>query len=155
MSHRRLTPAIAALVSVSSVAPLGAQAPTPTVDRVRITPAVRTIAVGDSLRLTVQALDSRGAIIPGAIVRFAAQGGRFQGAVDSLGWVRAGSPGTVPIAVTAMVPGGRPVVEKVEVRITPGPATRIAIAPAVTKMLVGQRLRLDAKVLTATGDARE
>ena len=130
-------------------------AQTPVIERLRITPAASTITVGDSLRLSVEALDGRGTAVPGAIVRFNAQGGRFQGAVDSLGWVRAGSPGTVPIAVTAIVPGGRPIVEKVEVRITPGPAARIVFAPPVSKMLVGQRLRLGATVLSAASDARD
>ncbi len=134
---------------------LPAQAPAQTVERLRIMPAARTISVGDSLQLAVQVLDSRGNVVPGAIVRYNAQGGRFQGAVDSLGWVRGGAPGTVPIAVTAMVPGGRPIVEKVEVRITPGPAARIALAPAVTKLLAGPRLRLGATVLSAAGDARD
>src|SRR5688500_7976409 len=137
------------------VAALGAQDAPPSVARLSITPAVRTIAVDDSLRLNVQALDDRGNVIPGAVVRFTAQGGRFQGAVDSLGWVRAGSPGTIPVAITAMVPGGRPVVERVEVRITPGPAARIAVAPTVSKLLAGQRLRLQATVLTRSGDARD
>ena len=125
------------------------------VERLRITPAARSVAVGDSLQLVVQALDARGTAVPGAVVRFNAQGGRFQGAVDSLGWVRAGSPGTVPIAVTAMVPGGRPIVEKIEVRITAGPAASVVVSPKVSKMLVGQRLRLAATALAATGDARE
>jgi len=134
---------------------LTAQAPASGIERLRITPAARTIAVGDSLQLTVQAVDARGQVVQGTIVRFNAQGGRFQGAVDSLGWVRAGAPGTVPIAVTAMVPGGRPVIEKVEVRITAGPAARVAVTPAVSRMLTGQRLRLAATVLAASGDARE
>jgi hypothetical protein len=124
-------------------------------ERLHITPAVRSIVVGDSLRISVQLVDARGAAIPNAIVRFNAQGGRFQGAVDSLGWVRAGSPGTVPIAITAMVPGGRPIVEKVEVRIVAGPATSVTVAPKVAKMLAGQRLRLAATARSATGDARE
>ena len=148
------TVAVPVVLSVFAVA-LGGQGATPSVARLRITPAVRTIAVNDSLLLNVQALDASGNVVPGALVRFAAQGGRFQGAVDSLGWVRAGSPGTIPIAVTAMVPGGRPVVEKIEVRITPGPAARITIAPTVSKLLAGQRLRLRAAPLTATGDARD
>jgi hypothetical protein len=134
---------------------LSAQATPQGVERLRITPAARTIAVGDSLLLTVQAVDSRGQVVPGAIVRFNAQGGRFQGAVDSLGWVRAGAPGTVPIAVTAMVPGGRPIIEKIEVRITPGAAARVSVTPAVSKMLAGQRLRLAATALSAAGDARD
>ena len=145
----------ALLVRLAAPAVLSAQTPGAAVERVRITPAVRTIAVGDSLQLVVQALDTRGNVVPGAIVRFNAQGGRFQGAVDSLGWVRAGSPGTVPIAVSALVPGGRPIVEKIEVHITPGPAARVVVTPAVSKMLVGQRLRLAATALSAAGDARD
>jgi hypothetical protein len=145
----------ALLVRLAAPAILSAQTPGAAVERVRITPAVRTIAVGDSLQLVVQALDTRGNVVPGAIVRFNAQGGRFQGAVDSLGWVRAGSPGTVPVAVSALVPGGRPIVEKIEVHITPGPAARVVVTPAVSKMLVGQRLRLAATALSAAGDARD
>ena len=145
----------ALLVRLAAPALLSAQTPGAAVERVRITPAVRTIAVGDSLQLVVQALDTRGNVVPGAIVRFNAQGGRFQGAVDSLGWVRAGSPGTVPVAVSALVPGGRPIVEKIEVHITPGPAARVVVTPAVSKMLVGQRLRLAATALSAAGDARD
>jgi len=124
-------------------------------ERLRVTPAVRSVVVGDSLRIGAQLVDARGAVVPNAIIRFNAQGGRFQGAVDSLGWVRAGSPGTVPIAITAIVPGGRPVVEKIEVRIVPGLATSVTVAPKVSRMLAGQRLRLAATARSATGDARE
>ena len=132
-----------------------AQGGQPAIARLGITPAVRTVAVGDSLRLQVQALDARGNVVPGVTIRFAAQGGRFQGSVDSAGVVRGGAPGTVPIAITAIVPNGRPHVEKVEVRIVPGPAARITVSPSVTKMLTGQRLQLDATVLAASGDARD
>lgn len=125
------------------------------VTRLRISPAVRTIAVGDSLRLMVEPLDQAGNVVSGATIRFSAQGGRFQGSVDSLGWVRGGSPGTVPISVSATTTTGRPVAERIEVRIVPGPAARIVLTPSVSKLLVGQRVRLDAMVLTATGDARE
>jgi hypothetical protein len=152
---RVIAAAGAALVALTAPALLAGQAPSGAVARLHITPAVRSIAVGDSLRLVVRALDQSGTAVPGATIHFNAQGGRFQGSVDSLGWVRAGSPGTVPIAITATGPSGRPVVERVEVRIVPGPATRIAVTPAVTTMLVGQRLRLDATPLTATGDARD
>ena len=126
-----------------------------TVARLRITPAARSIAVGDSLRLVVEPLDQAGNVVSGATIRFSAQGGRFQGSVDSLGWVRGGSPGTVPISVSATTTGGRPIAERIEVRIVPGPATRITLAPNVTRLLAGQRVRLDATVLTATGDARD
>ena len=149
-SLRRATPVLA-IVASAAVSTVQAQTP----ERLRITPAVRTVTVGDSLRLVVQALDARGNVVPGAIVRFNAQGGRFQGSVDSLGWVRAGTPGTIPIAITAMVPGGRPLVEKIEVRINAGPTTRLLVTPSVTKMLAGQRLRLTATALSAAGDARD
>ena len=49
------------------------------IERLRITPAAGTITVGDSLQLSMQALDERGSAIPGAIVRFNAQAGRFSG----------------------------------------------------------------------------
>ena len=134
---------------------VSAALPGQTVSRLRITPAVRTVTVGDSLRLGAEALDDAGNVVAGARIRFSAQGGRFQGSVDSLGWVRGGSPGTVPVSVSATAPGGRVIAERVEVRIVPGPAARITFAPHVTKLLVGQRVRVEATVLTATGDARE
>ncbi|MGQ0647814.1 MAG: Ig-like domain-containing protein [Gemmatimonadaceae bacterium] len=145
-----------ATVALLAFAPvLVRQASAQTVARLRVTPASRTVAVGDSLRLVVEALDPSGNVVPGATIRFTAQGGRFQGSVDSLGWVRAGAPGTVPISIVATTTTGRPVAEKVEVRLVPGPATSIRVAPRVSKMLAGQRLHLAATALTATGDARD
>jgi hypothetical protein len=132
----------------------GAQA-SQTVTRLRITPALREVAVGDSLHLRVEALDARGNVVPGVTVRFTAQGGRFQGSVDSSGFVRAGAPGTMPIAILVTSPVGSPYSEKIEVKLLPGPAARITIAPAVTKLVAGQRFHLDARVLTASGDERE
>jgi hypothetical protein len=126
-----------------------------TVSRVRVTPAVRTVIAGDSLRLVVQALDEQGRVLPNATILFRATGGRFQASVDSLGWVRGGTPGTVPINILAAVDGGRPVVERVEVRIVAGAPARIVLSPQPAKLLAGQRLRLDAAVLSAQGDERE
>ncbi len=139
------------LLSSLAVTVAGAQE----IERLRITPVTRAVAVGDSLRLVVQALDASGNVVPGVTIRFTAQGGRFQGTVDSSGFVRGGAPGTVPIAIAATTPNGRPYAEKIEVRILPGPAARITLAPAVTKLLAGQRLNVDATVLTASGDARD
>jgi hypothetical protein len=139
------------LTSVTAAAQAAEQA----IERLRITPAVRTVVVGDSLRLSVQALDARGNVVPGVTIRFTAQGGRFQGSVDSSGFVRGGAPGTVPIAIVATTPNGRPHAEKIEVRILPGPAARITLSPSTTKLLAGQRLQLDAVVLAASGDERD
>lgn len=138
------------LASLALTAPLGAQG----VARLRITPAARIVAVGDSIRLVAEALDAAGNRVP-ATIRFTVQGGRMQGSVDSLGWVRAGSPGTIPISIAATTPTGRPYAERVEVRIIPGPTAQISLAPRVTRMLAGQRIRVEATPLTATGDARE
>jgi hypothetical protein len=155
MNSRFLSALTGACILALPPVPLQGQAGQPAVARLRITPAVRTMTVGDSLRLGAEGLDQAGNVVPGVTIRFAAQGGRFQGSVDSLGWVRAGAPGTVPVAVAATMAGGRPVVERVEVRILPGPAARIVVTPGVSKVLVGQRLRLDATVLTTSGDARD
>jgi hypothetical protein len=125
------------------------------ITRLSITPASRSVAVGDSLQLQVQALDAGGSVVRDATIRFTAQGGRFQAAVDSFGVVRGGAPGTVPIAILATAPGSRPYSERIEVRILPGAATRITLTPAVTKVLAGQRIHLDASVLTASGDERD
>ena len=138
------------LASTSAHAQAGEQA----VRRLRISPAVRTVAVGDSLRLVVEALDGQGNVVRGASIRFTAQGGRFQGSVDSLGFVRGGAPGTVPIAIVA-TSNGPPYSEKIEVRILPGPAARITLSPPATKLLAGQRLQVNAVVLTAMGDERD
>jgi hypothetical protein len=47
------------------------------------------------------------------------------------------------------------VAERIEVRLLPGPATRIAVTPRALKLLAGQRVRLSATALTAAGDARD
>lgn len=148
---RRLSrPAAVVLLAVASH-PVGAQE----VARLRISPAARVVTVGDSLRLVVDALDARGNVVPGVAVRFTVQGGRMQGSVDSTGLVRAGSPGVIPLSIAALPRTGRPVVEKIEVRLVPGPTRRIEVSPAVSRVLAGQRVRLDATPITATGDARE
>jgi hypothetical protein len=139
------------IVAMMDPRPLSAQA----VTRLAITPSARTVVVGDSLRLTAQALDASGTPVAGVTIRFSALGGRMQGSVDSLGWVRAGAPGTIPISVVAITPNARPFSERVEVRAVPGPAARVDIAPTLSRLLVGQRMRLDATVYSATGDQRD
>ncbi len=131
-----------------------AQTIDPSIARLRISPTVRSFTVGDSLRLRVEALDTQGNVIPGARIRFVARGGAFQGSVDSLGVVRGGAPGTVPIAIVATTATGRPYTEKIEVRILTGPAARIVLAPLPTKLIAGQQLSLEASVLAASGDRR-
>ncbi|HEX5829477.1 MAG TPA: Ig-like domain-containing protein, partial [Gemmatimonadaceae bacterium] len=78
-----------------------------------------------------------------------------EGTVDSTGLVQSGSTGTLPVAAIALVPGARPVIERVDVRMVPGPAARVSVAPATTKLVVGQRLPLVGRSLSAAGDERD
>ena len=53
------------------------------VARLVIQPTTRTVVAGDTLRLSAQAVDSAGRPVPNVVVRFMAQGARFEGVVDS------------------------------------------------------------------------
>ena len=106
----------------------GAQAqtlPASPIARVIVTPAQRAVTVGDSLQLRAEAVDAAGQRVVGATVRFVPGGGWFEGSVDSTGLVRAGAVGTLPVTAVAIVPGAKPVVERIEIRMLPGPATRV------------------------------
>ena len=146
-----------ALVAVFQQQPQSQQpaAPPSPVARLVVLPASRTMVAGDTLRLSARALDAAGNPVPGVMIRFQGAGGRFEGTVDSAGLVRSGSTGTIPVAVIALVPGTRPVVERVEIAMVAGPAARIAIEPAVERLLVGQRLRLVGTSYSAAGDERD
>ena len=123
--------------------------------RLVITPAQRTVTAGDTLRLRVQAVDSAGQPVPDARILFRKVGAYFEGEVDSTGLVTAGSPGVMPVGIAALVDGTRPVTERIELRMVPGPATRIEVSPRITRLAPGQRIRLAAESFSATGDARQ
>ncbi len=109
----------------------------------------------DTLRLSARALDANGQPVPDATIRFFRSGGRFEGTVDSLGLITSGSTGSLTISVIGRVAGTKSVVERVEVQMVPGPAARIALAPQVTRMVAGQRLRLTATSYSRAGDERD
>ena len=124
--------------------------------RLIITPAQRTVTAGDTLRLRVQAVDSAGQPVPNARILFRKVGAYFEGEVDSTGLVTAGSPGVMPVGIVALVDNGtRPVTERIELRMVPGPAARIELSPRVTRLAPGQRIRLEAESFSATGDTRQ
>jgi len=129
-------------------------APPSPIARLVVTPARPTVSAQDTLRLAAQALDAEGRPVAGARIRFLPAGGRFEGEVDSTGLVRSGSTGTLPVTVVAMVPGTKPVIERVEVAMVPGPAARVVVEPAVEKLVVGQRVRLAGTAYSAAGDRR-
>src|SRR5688500_15987559 len=122
--------------------------------RLVITPAERTVTAGDTVRLRVQAVDAAGQPVPNARIVFQKIGAYFEGEVDSTGLVTAGSPGVMPVGIAALIDGMRPVAERIELRMVPGPAARIEVSPRITRLAPGQRIRLEAETFSATGDAR-
>ena len=122
------------------------------VARLVVAPANPVMHAGDTLRLRAQALDAEGRPVPNAVIRFRGAGGVFEAEVDSLGLVVSGATGTIPVAVSATVPGARPKVEIVRVRMVPGPAAKLVPATARVRLAPGQRYRLDARAFSGNGD---
>ena len=122
--------------------------------RLVVTPSTRTIVAGDTIRFSAQLLDESGKPVPNARVVFRNAGGYFEGAVDSTGKLSAGSVGTMPITAIGIVPGEKPVVERFEVAMVPGPAARVAVAPRPARLAVGQRVHLAATVYSKANDRR-
>ncbi len=145
----------ALLLSLATLSPVAAQQPDSTrpSTRLEITPARRQLAVGDSLQLSARALDSAGRPIPDATIFFH-QAGLAAAQVDSTGLVRAGGVGDVLVVATALVPGAKPVVQRVVLEVGPGPAKRIEIAAHPERLVPGQRVPLAARVYSAEGDVR-
>jgi hypothetical protein len=146
------------MIAVIAVAvALAQQAPAPVpspVARVVVSPSEATLVVGDSLRLTVQAVDAAGRPVPQARILFLPSLGA---SVDSIsGVVRAGARGVSPITVLALVEGALPSPPTtVNVRILAPPPSGIEVSPRITRVLLGQRLSLAARVLAANGDTRD
>ena len=124
------------------------------VQRLVVTPSPQTVVAGDSLQLHAQLLDASGNPVPTARISFRIAGGFFEGSVDSTGLVRSGATGTLPVAAIALVPGEKPVVQRFEVAMVPGPASRIDIAPKPARLLPGQRMHLVASVYSRANDQR-
>jgi hypothetical protein len=123
--------------------------------RIIISPANPTVTARDSLRLSARVVDAQGQPLPGARIRFVPAGFSFEAHVDSTGLIETGAVGTFPVSAIAVLPDGRVIPQRVDVRIVPGPATRIAVRPASLKLLVGQRLRVQGDAYSATDDRRD
>jgi hypothetical protein len=120
-----------------------------------VEPAAAVIAAGDSVRLRGTAFDSAGQPVSGAQVRYFGRG--FEGAVDrETGMVRAGARGVYVVYAVAIVEGQPPSAPtEVRVRIVAPDAARIEVGPSLSRLLVGQRVTLSARVLAANGDDRD
>jgi plastocyanin len=132
---------------------LSAQEPS-SVARIVVTPAIRQVSAGDTVRFSGQALDAAGSPVAGARVRFSMVRGEG-GDIDTSGVLITGSTGVIAVSAVAMVAGQRPKVERFDVRIMPGPAARIEVWPRPAKLVVGQRLMLSAKSWSAQNDERK
>ena len=124
------------------------------VARLVITPATREVIAGDTVKFSAQALDAAGRPVPNAKVSFHL-GDVEGGEMDSTGVLIAGSTGVLTASVVALVPGERPKIERLEIRLVPGPAATIAVTPAVAQMVVGQRVMLLARSYSRAGDERK
>ncbi len=122
------------------------------VSRIVVTPAVRTVAMGDSLKLHVQALDAAGKPVPNVRILYAARGSAAH--VDTSGLVVGGSMGKMFVTITAIVPGSKPMIEQFDMHVVPGPASRIDVSPRVAKLVVGQRLHLEGAAYAKSNDRR-
>jgi hypothetical protein len=74
--------------------------------------------------------------------------------VTEAGMVRSGATGTLPITITARTTGTEPVVQRVEVKMVPGPAASIQIERTLNRMMPGQRVHLVGTAFSAHGDKR-
>ena len=149
-----------------AVSPLvaGAQAPTPAaaaapsapqIASLQIMPAERSMRARDTMRLRVRALDASGNEVLGAAIKFGSAGGWFEGAVEPDGLIRSGSTGTMPVTVSATQMGRRPVIEKLEIKMVPGPAHHIAVTTTVSSLAIGQRMRYAAVAYDDGNDKRD
>ncbi|MDQ3137962.1 MAG: Ig-like domain-containing protein, partial [Gemmatimonadota bacterium] len=142
----------AAQDSASTTQDSASSAATP-VARVALAQPHATVVVGDSVRLEARALDAAGRPIREAKIVFQPVGPAQADVTDS-GWVRAGSVGDIPLIATAIVPGTKPFIQHLSIRVVPGPAKRVELAPTPARLVPGQRVQLVARVLSADGDAR-
>ena len=119
------TPARVLLVSLLLPAVLSAQ----TVVRVKVTPSPARVVAGESLQLKAEPVDKDGKPVSGVLIVFQQQDFPFQGTVDSTGLVMAGSVSTIPVVVSAIQPGAKPVITRVEIKVVAGPAASISVTP--------------------------
>jgi hypothetical protein len=143
------------VLSLASQQPAPGLPPSP-VSRLVVAPATPVVQAGDTLQLRAEAFDAAGKLVPGARILWFPGHYFFEAAVDTTGLLRAGYPGRVVVNAVALVPGARPSSPlEVVVDIVPGPAARISIAPAITRLVAGQRITLAAEIEAATGERRE
>ncbi|HYW50302.1 MAG TPA: Ig-like domain-containing protein [Gemmatimonadaceae bacterium] len=144
-----------ACLMAQAPAPAAAAPSGPQVASLQIMPKERSMRARDTMRLTVRALDASGNVVPDATIRFGSAGGYFEGVVQPDGLIRSGSTGTLPVMVSATQVGRRPVIERLEIKMVPGPAHHIAVSTSVPTLAVGQRMRYAALSYDEGNEKRE
>ncbi len=158
MAMRLLPLLILAPATIAAQQPAApAPAPAPSrIARIVVSPVQKVIIAGDSMRFSAEARDANNNVIPGVQFRWSRGSfARFEGRMDPDGLLVSGSTGTLPITVVAIIQGEQPRSERFDVRMVPGPAARIAIAPRPARLVPGQRIRLGAEVYSARSDRRD
>jgi hypothetical protein len=143
-----LTALISLVVQVTQAAPAD-QRPAVTV---LVRPTNPTVVVGDSLRLAGEVRGVNGQAIPNAQIRWL--GGSFEGAVDSTGMVHAGAVGTLVAYAVPSIDGRPARPTPISVRIVAAPPARVVLNRGASKLVVGQRLGIDAEVFSSGSDRR-
>ncbi len=129
-----------------------ATAPSP-IARLVITPAERTLLVGDTVRVQATAVDSAGQPVPNAVIRYIPlSAARFEGRSDTTGRLVGGAPGVIGLTVMATVPGTRSVVEPLRFTVTARGPARLTVTPAALRLVPGQAVLLDVAAASEAGD---
>jgi len=122
--------------------------------RLVISPAARSVVAGDSVQFSATLVDESGKPVPDSRVTWRSAWFPFEGRIDSTGKFVAGAVGTLPIAVIGIVPGAKPVVQRLEIAMVPGPATLVEVAPRPTRLAIGQRVYLTGTAFSKAHDRR-
>ena len=112
-----VTPLLLPVLGAAASSALSAQGTPNAVARIAISPAIRQVSAGDTVRFTAQALDASGSPVAGVRVRFNMLRGEG-GDMDSTGVLITGSTGVIAATASAMTPASVPR-RALEVRILP------------------------------------
>jgi len=118
--------------------------PVPVVS-VRVSPATRDLAVGETAQLTAEPLDARGAVLSGRSVAWSSSRPNVA-SVNGSGVVTAVSPGNA--IITATVEGRNGVAG---VTVSLAPVASVAVSPSSATLVVGQTVELEAEPRDARG----
>ncbi|MFN2563458.1 MAG: Ig-like domain-containing protein, partial [Gemmatimonadaceae bacterium] len=125
------------------------------VARIVVSPSNPVVQVGDTIQLRAEAFDASGARLAQPL-RFALAGGFSHAGLDTTtGQVVGATVGKVPISVIASVPGAKPFVQRVEVRVVPGAAARVEVSPRPARLIAGQRMHFTAESFSVGNDRRD